>query len=146
MVRYDGPFTISRAHPDSSTHTLDLPATMRVFPTFHSSLLRPYLDNDALFPGRTNPQPGPVVVTENGEEVFFVEKILNRHRVGRGWQYLFLCSPPQVCPVRCAAAQEQVISHRPLICAHFRAHQGPGQAAEQGTAQGACQEGPFRYS
>ncbi|OJT13242.1 Transposon Tf2-12 polyprotein [Trametes pubescens] len=88
MVRFDGPFTITRANPDTSTYSLDLPASMNIFPTFHSSLLRPYLGNDDVaFPRRANPEPGPIV-TAHGEEEFFVEKILDRHRVGRGWQYL----------------------------------------------------------
>lgn len=88
MVRFDGPYTIARAHPDSSSYTLDLPETTNVFPTFHSSLLRPYLANDdSLFPGRANPEPGPIV-TPDGEEEFYVEKILDRRPVGRGWRYL----------------------------------------------------------
>ena len=88
MVRYDGPYTVSAAHPSTSTYTLDLPPTMRIHPTFHSSLLRPFIPNDdALFPGRANPDPGPVV-TPNGVEEFFVDCILDRRRRGRGWQYL----------------------------------------------------------
>ncbi|OJT13288.1 Transposon Tf2-12 polyprotein, partial [Trametes pubescens] len=88
MVRFDGPFTIAKAHPSTSSYTLDLPASMRIFPTFHGSLLRPYLENDNdAFPGRSFPEPGPVV-TPDGEEEYFVERILDRRRVGRGWQYL----------------------------------------------------------
>lgn len=88
MVRYDGPFVVSKAHPSTSSYTLDLPASMRIFPTFHGSLLRPYLENDSdAFPGRRFPEPGPVV-TPDGEEEYFVERILDRRRVGRGWQYL----------------------------------------------------------
>lgn len=88
IVRFDSPYTISRAHPATSSYTLDLPPTMNIFPTFHSSLLRPYLANDdALFPGRANAEPGPVV-TANGEEEFFVDRILDRRRVGRRYQYL----------------------------------------------------------
>ncbi|OJT13579.1 Transposon Ty3-I Gag-Pol polyprotein, partial [Trametes pubescens] len=88
MVRYDGPFTIAKAHPSTSSYTLDLPVSMRIFPTFHGSLLRPYLENDNdAFPGRSFPEPGPVV-TPDGEEEYFVEQILDRRRVGRGWQYL----------------------------------------------------------
>ena len=88
MVRYDGPYTISAAHPSSSTYTLDLSATMRIHPTFHTSLLRPYVPNeDSLFPGRADPKPGPVV-TADGVEEFFVKRILDCRRRGRGWQYL----------------------------------------------------------
>ncbi|KAJ8462836.1 hypothetical protein ONZ51_g10647 [Trametes cubensis] len=88
MVRFDGPYTITAANHSSSTYTLDLPASMHIFPTFHASLLRPYVPNpDDLYPGRSHPEPGPIV-TANGEEEFFVERILDRRRVGRGWQYL----------------------------------------------------------
>ena len=53
MVRYDGPYSIIQAWPDSSTYTLDLPESMSIFPTFHVSLLRPYVENAAaLFPDR----------------------------------------------------------------------------------------------
>ncbi|KAJ3492390.1 hypothetical protein NLI96_g66 [Meripilus lineatus] len=88
MVRYDGPYKVLRAYPDSSTYTLDLPPTMKIFPTFHSSLLKPYLPNDDdLFPDRAHPQPGPIV-TEDGFEEWEVEEILDRRPRGRGFQYL----------------------------------------------------------
>ena len=88
MVRYDGPYTITRAFPDTSSYTLDLPPSMNIFPTFHVSLLRPYVENDgSLFPGREDARPGPVV-GPNGEEEWFVEQILDRKRAGRGWRYL----------------------------------------------------------
>ncbi|KAJ3480303.1 hypothetical protein NLI96_g8442 [Meripilus lineatus] len=88
MVRYDGPYKILRAFPDSSVYTLDLPDTMKIFPTFHASLLKPFNSNDdALFPGRSHPKPGPII-TENGEEEWEVECILDRRRRGAGYQYL----------------------------------------------------------
>ena len=88
MVQYDGPYTVTKANPLASSYTLDLPPSMCIFPTFHSSLLRPYLRNDdTLFPGRSNPEPGPIV-TADGSEEYFVDRILDRRRVGRGWQYL----------------------------------------------------------
>ena len=88
MVRYDGPYRVIQAWPDSSTYTLDLPEHMNVFPTFHASLLRPYRENDAtLFPDRELPMPGPVV-TADGQVEWEVESILDRRRRGRGYQYL----------------------------------------------------------
>lgn len=88
MVRFDGPYTITAAYPTSSTYTLDLPAEKRIYPTFHSSLLRPYVPNDpAKFPGRDPPQPGPVV-TVDGQDEWMVEKLVDRKRCGRGWRFL----------------------------------------------------------
>ncbi len=88
MVRYDGPYKILRAFPDTSVYTLDLPPHMKVFPTFHASLLKPYHPNDPdRFPSRENPRPGPIV-TEDGVEEYEVEAILDRRRRGRGFQYL----------------------------------------------------------
>lgn len=87
MVRYDGPYTVVQAWPDTSVYTLDLPAHMRAFPTFHASLLRPFKPNDnTLFPGREHAEPGPIATPDGPEHV--VEKILDRRTVGRGFQYL----------------------------------------------------------
>ena len=36
MVRYDGPYKVTSAFPDTSSYTLDLPPSMRIFPTFHA--------------------------------------------------------------------------------------------------------------
>lgn len=88
MIRYDGPFTISAAHPEASVYKLDLPPTMKLFPSFHASLLRPYNTNDGrLFPGREHEKPG-LIVGVDGEEEWPVEKLLDKQRHGRGWRYL----------------------------------------------------------
>lgn len=88
MVRFDSPYTVLQAWPDSSVYTLDLPPHDNTFPTFHSSLLRPFVRNDnALFPSRAHQEPGPIV-TANGEEEWTVERILDRRKRGRGFQYL----------------------------------------------------------
>lgn len=88
MVRYDGPYRVIQAWPDSSTYTLDLPEHMNVFPTFHALLLQPYHANDAsLFPDRELPMPGPIV-TEDGQVEWEIESILDRCRQGCGFQYL----------------------------------------------------------
>ncbi len=88
MVRYDGPYTVAVAHPETSTYTLDIPNTTHIHPTFHASLLCPFIPNDdSLFPGRAHAEPGPIVTPE-GQEEFFVERILDRRPRGRGWQYL----------------------------------------------------------
>lgn len=88
MPRFDGPYTILDAHPETSTYTLDLPNSPNIFPTFHSSQLKPFHANDsALFPSRDFPRPGPVV-TEDGQMETFIEKIVDEKKVGRGKRYL----------------------------------------------------------
>lgn len=88
MPRYDGPYTVIEAHPESSTYTLDLPNSPNIFPTFHVSQLRAFKPNDpALFPSREHPRPGPVV-TEEGQLENFIDKILDERKVGRGRKYL----------------------------------------------------------
>lgn len=88
MVRFDGPYKVLGADPDHSVYTLDLPSSMKIFPGFHASLLKPFKPNDsALFPTCTHAEPGPVV-TEDGEEEWEVDRILDRRRRGKGWQYL----------------------------------------------------------
>lgn len=88
MARYDGPFKITKAFPDTSTYTLELPHAMKIFPTFHASMLRRYRRNDdSAFPGRKVEQPPPVV-TEDGVELWEVERILERRVRGRGFQWL----------------------------------------------------------
>ncbi|KIK78403.1 hypothetical protein PAXRUDRAFT_90704, partial [Paxillus rubicundulus Ve08.2h10] len=57
----DGPYTITRAHPNTSTYTLNLPNSPNIFPTFHVSQLHRYTPNDpVLFPDHELPRPGPV--------------------------------------------------------------------------------------
>ena len=88
MVRYDGPYRVIQAWPDTSVYTLELPDHLNILPTFHASLLRPWVDNDdERFPSRRQERPGPIV-TADGEREWLVERILDRRRRGRGWQYL----------------------------------------------------------
>ena len=88
MVRYDGPYTILEAWPETSTYHLDLPESSARHPVFHAALLRPFVANDdSLFPSCAHAQPGPVV-TEDGVQEWYVDKILDRQRRGRGYRYL----------------------------------------------------------
>lgn len=87
MVRFDGPYKVTKAHPETSSYTLDLPPSMKIFPTFHAWLLKPYIRNDdGKWPGRKLERPGPVV-GDAGEEEWFVEKLLDKRRCGRGWRF-----------------------------------------------------------
>lgn len=51
--QWDGPFTVIKSFPETSSYTLNLPNSPNVFPTFHASLLKRFNENDAtLFPSR----------------------------------------------------------------------------------------------
>jgi hypothetical protein len=87
MPRYDGPYTITDAAPEISTVTLELPDKRRTFPTFHTSQVLPFVENDAtLFPSRELECPPPVVI--DSEEEFFIDRILDERKRGCGMQYL----------------------------------------------------------
>jgi hypothetical protein len=88
MPRFDGPYTIVSANPESSTYTLDLPDHTNVYPTFHVSELKRHVPNNAeLYPSREQQRPGPII-TNTGAEEWEIEKILDRRTRGRGHQYL----------------------------------------------------------
>ncbi|TFK78620.1 hypothetical protein K466DRAFT_456562, partial [Polyporus arcularius HHB13444] len=64
-------------HPETSTYTLDLPPSSNMHPTYHASLLCPYLANDKLhFLAHVYTEPGPIV-TLNGQQEYYVKCILD---------------------------------------------------------------------
>jgi hypothetical protein len=74
---WDGPFTVTKTFPETSSYTLHLPNSPNVFPTYHASLLKQFHKNDAsLFPSHELARPGPVV-TEDGLEEYHIEKIVD---------------------------------------------------------------------
>ena len=88
MPQFDGPFTITQAHPQTSTYTLELPNEPNWFPTFHLSQLRPFVENDdVFFELRTLAQLGPVLTSE-GQEEWLIQDIIDERVWGRGRQYL----------------------------------------------------------
>ena len=90
MPRFDGPFLVIKAFPEKSVYTLDLPNEPNRFPTFHASLLRKFIPNDnILFPSQALPGPEPVV-TDNGEEEWFIDRILDE-RARRKWKQYLVC-------------------------------------------------------
>ena len=85
--RFDGPYIIVDVHENASTVTIDMPNAPNLFPTFHTSNLKPWLPNDdKKFPSRTLDQPGPVDV--NGTQEFVVDSILDHRKIGKGFRYL----------------------------------------------------------
>jgi hypothetical protein len=87
MPRYDGPYQIVDVHHAASTITLDMPNAPNLFPTFHTSNIKPWHANDDdKYPSRSLEQPGPIEV--NGSEEFLVDSILDHKKIGRGYRYL----------------------------------------------------------
>ena len=88
MPRFDGLYTIINLDEQHSTVTLDLPNSPNIHPTFHTSEVLPYIKSDTtLFPSRHFEEPDPIT-TDEGEEEYFIERILDARRRGRGYQYL----------------------------------------------------------
>lgn len=88
MPCFDGPYPLMKAHASKSTYTLDLPNEPNRCPTFHASQLRKFVENDDdLFPSCKLPRPGPVVMPD-GQEEWYVNKIVDERKRGRGFQYL----------------------------------------------------------
>jgi hypothetical protein len=88
MPRHDGPYTVTHTFPERSEYTLKLPNNPNTFPGFHAHLLKRYVPNDPLlFPDREPARPRPIV-TEDGTEEWYIDKIVDARRRGRGVQYL----------------------------------------------------------
>lgn len=83
--RYLGPFRVIEKVSDV-TYKLELPATMKIHPVFHVSLLKRYRESPEEFAGRAPTQPPPVIV--EGEEEYEVEDILDKQM--RGGEEKFL--------------------------------------------------------
>ena len=75
--KWIGPFRVLSRLADGRAYTLDLPAHMKLHPTFHVSFLKPYFPNR--FPARAS-SPAHPDVFEDGHEEWEVESIL-AHRV-----------------------------------------------------------------
>ena len=73
-----GPFAVESVI-NPVAYKLALPSSMRIHPTFHVSLLKPYHTS-----GRVQPPPPPVEVDEDGGQWFAIESILDHRVVRRG--------------------------------------------------------------
>ncbi|KAG9217547.1 hypothetical protein CCMSSC00406_0008474 [Pleurotus cornucopiae] len=79
---------VVRANPEKSSYTLNMPNAENIFPTFHSSLLRPFVENDGnLFPSRNLERPA-AVAGDSGDDEYFVDEIIDEKRGRRGMEYL----------------------------------------------------------
>jgi hypothetical protein len=88
MPQHDGPYTVIHTFPEWSEYTLKLPNNPNTFPGFHAHLLKRYIPNNPLlFPDQEPACPRPVV-TEDSTEEWYINKIVDACRHGRGVQYL----------------------------------------------------------
>jgi hypothetical protein len=83
--RFAGPYTITKAI-SATAYKLDLPATMKIHPVFHISLLKPYHLSPNDFERST---PPPAIITpESDHEEYEVETILDKRILRNRPQYL----------------------------------------------------------
>jgi len=89
MPHYDGPYTIVvNTNEKHSTVTIELPNAPNIFPTFHTSEVLPFIECDTdLFPSCKKDEPPPILTPEGNEE-FFIDKILDQRCQGCGYQFL----------------------------------------------------------
>jgi hypothetical protein len=73
--RWDGPYRVTKAHPEASTYTLDIATDAH--PVYHAQHLKPHHANDdELFPSQRLAQPGPILTPEGLEE-YSVQEIID---------------------------------------------------------------------
>ena len=88
MPCFDGPYTVIDVDEDHSTVTLDLPNSPNIFPVFHMLEVLPYSESDiSLFPSHCMEEPPPIT-TPDGNNEYFIDKILDTQWRGCGYQYL----------------------------------------------------------
>ena len=79
MPRFNGPYLVVNTHEDASTVTLDIPNVPNIFPTFHTSHIKPFKQNDnAKWPARTLEKPGPILI--NGIPEHVIQKIIDQKK------------------------------------------------------------------
>ena len=72
---WDGPYRVTKAHPEASTYTLDIATDAH--PVYHAQHLKPHhANNDELFPSQRLAQPGPILTPEGLEE-YSVQEIID---------------------------------------------------------------------
>ena len=87
MPRFDGPYVITAVDEKHSTVTINIPHAPHLFPVFHTSEVIPFQENDnTLFPTRLNTPPEPLLI--DGEQEFFIDKIVDERRRNAQVQYL----------------------------------------------------------
>ena len=75
LPKWIGPFKVTKV-VGKGAYQLDLPSTLKVHNVFHVSLLKNYRSD-----GRVQP-PDPVVCEDDGEEYFYIDRVLD-HRINK---------------------------------------------------------------
>jgi hypothetical protein len=86
MPCFDGLYAIIAMNPDKSTIMINLPNALHLFPVFHTSEVWPFKENDNQLFKECALHP-PELVIINGEQEFFIEKIVDEHQKGQTIQY-----------------------------------------------------------
>ena len=82
MPRYDGPYLVVDVHEAASIVTLDIPNAPNIFPTFHTSHIKPFKKNDnSKWPSWTLEKPGPVSLNDPSE--YLVDRIIDHKKIGK---------------------------------------------------------------
>ena len=85
--RWDGPYEIIDAFPETSTYRLALPPGDKAHPVFHSSKLKIYHENDPeKYAHRELPRPDPIDI--DGGQEWVVEAIVDEKGKGRNKRFL----------------------------------------------------------
>jgi len=88
MPCFDGPYTITEIDEQNSTVTLDLLNSTNIYPTFHTLQVLPFVESDTeKFPSHHFEEPTPII-TEEGNEEQYIDRILDAWHRGQGYQYL----------------------------------------------------------
>ena len=87
MLRWDGNYKVIEANPAASSYKLALPDSSGRHVAFHSFRLNRFVPNDKKSPNCEREFPG-AIVTEDGVEEWFIDRIIDQRRRGRGLQYL----------------------------------------------------------
>ena len=86
MPRFDGPFVIKNTDEKHSTVTLDLPTLPNIFPVFHTSEVKHFLENNnTLFPSRALIPRDPITI--DGQQEYFIDKIVDERKRRKKTQY-----------------------------------------------------------
>jgi len=87
---FDGPYNIVNSMPEFSAYTLDSLNSLNIFPTFHASQLKHFMENDGLLLWKMMDcwKMTDCCMTLEGLEEYTIERILDKWCRGRGYQYL----------------------------------------------------------
>ena len=68
MPCFDGPYLVIDTFPEASMVTLDIPNAPNLFPTFPTSHVKPFKNNDnTKYPSHSLAKPGPIVMDSTPE-------------------------------------------------------------------------------